>query len=345
MLPLSCSRASRTNSHLPRIWLSLLLSLPRRNQPKAPSSRVSSIVDEWKTPADSINLLSPWISDFTESITPIPCHSHNDYWRAVPLFEALAAGCTGVEADIFLPTKAGSKDLLIGHKPGSLAQDRTLGSMYINPLITILENLNNISTNANEGESGWSGIFQSSPNTTLTLLLDFKSNGTELWPYVNEQLESFRSKNWLTRWSNSSGITWAPIIVVATGNAPFDLLNSNTIFRDIFYDAPLDDISNPIYNNTNSYYASVSMSRTLGKQWLWRFSSAQLKKIEEQTSAASSKSLKARYWDTPSWPVAFKDYISGILVEKGIGMLNVDVFSSTMYFPLLTRFGQNRLVW
>jgi hypothetical protein len=323
----------------------LLLSLPGRNQPNAPSSRVSSIVDEWKTPADSVDLLSPWISDFTQSITPIPCHSHNDYWRTVPLFEALAAGCTGVEADIFLPTKAGSKDLLVGHKSGSLAQDRTLQSMYINPLITILENLNNISTNVNRGVSDWNGIFQSSPNTTLTLLLDFKSNGADLWPYVEEQLESFRSKNWLTHWSNSSGITWAPIIVVATGNAPFDLLNINTTFRDIFYDAPLDDISNPIYNNTNSYYASVSMSRTLGKQWFWRFSSAQLKKIGEQISAASSKGLKARYWDTPSWPVTFKDYVSGILVEKGVGMLNADGFSSTLYFPLLTRFGQNRLEW
>jgi len=181
-------------------------------------------------------------------------------------------------------------------------------------------------------------------NTTLTLLLDFKSNGTELWPYVIEQLASLRSKGWLTHWNISTGITWAPIIVVGSGNAPFDLINSNDTYRDIFYDAPLDDISNPLYNNTNSYYASTSMAH-LGKQWLWRFSSSQLNKISAYVDAANSKGLKARYWDTPAWPVTFRDYIWGVLVERGVGMLNVDVFPSTLYFPLLTRFGQNRLVW
>lgn len=271
--------------------------------------------------------------------------SHNDYLRAVPLFEALAAGCTGVEADIHLPTKAGSQDLLVGHKANSLTQDRTLESLYTGPLVEILANLNNDSAISNETTKAWNGIFQSSPNTTLTLLLDFKSNGTELRPYVIQQLESLRANNWLTYWDNSSNIHWAPIIVVASGNAPFDLLNSNTTYRDIFYDAPLTDISNPIYNNTNSYYASYSISKALGTQWLWKFSSTQLRKINAQISSANEKGLKARYWDTPAWPVTFQDYITGVLVENGIGMLNVDSFGSVLYFPLLTRFAQNQLLW
>lgn len=300
-------------------------------------------MDEWKSPEDSVHLLSPWNTEFTRGITPLPCHSHNDYWRSVPLYEALAAGCTGVEADIYLPTKAGSNGLPVGHNSRSLTPNRTLQSLYTGPLLTILDNLNKKTSNSDRKLGDWNSIFQSSANTTLTLLLDFKSTGSELWPYVIGELEGLRSKGWLTHWTNSIGITWAPIIVVATGNAPFDLLISNTTYRDVFYDAPLDDIANPIYDNTNSYYASASMSRTLGRQWLWKFSSKQLKKITAQTSAASSKGLKARYWSTPAWPVTFKDYVSGILVENGIGMLNVDDFSRTLYFPLATRFVQNRL--
>jgi hypothetical protein len=179
----------------------------------------------------------------------------------------------------------------------------------------------------------------------MTLFLDFKSNGVELWPYVNKQLESLRSKNWLTHWNSLTGITWGPIIVVASGNAPFNLITSNITYRDIFYDAPLDDVTNPVYNNSNSYYTSCSLSRSLGKQWMWKFSSAQLSKIEAQISAASNKGLKARYWDTPAWPLTFKEYVLGVLIENGIGMVNVDDFSSTLYFPLMTRFGQNRLIW
>lgn len=306
---------------------------------------MSTLVDEWGTPKDSIDLLSPWQSDFTEGITPISCHSHNDYWRTVPLYEALAAGCMSVEADIYLPTKAASRDLLIGHTQRSLTQDRTLQALYTGPIISILENLNNISAASNATTSSWNGIFQSSPHTTLALLLDFKSNGTKLWPLVNQQLEILRSKKWLTNWNNSTGVTWAPIIVVASGKAPFDLLNANNTYRDIFYDAPLDDISNSVYNNTNSYYASASMSKVLGRQWFWKFSSTQLNKISTQIKAASDKGLKSRYWDTPAWPVVFNEYILGVLVERNIGLLNVDVFSSTLYFPLRTRFSQNRLIW
>ncbi|ATZ58185.1 hypothetical protein BCIN_16g00390 [Botrytis cinerea B05.10] len=325
------------------IWLSLLLTVPHRHRPQVPSNKVSSIVDDWRKPEDSVSMLSPWNLDFTEGITPIACHSHNDYWRTVPLFEAMAAGCTSVEADIYLPTKPGNEDLLVGHSSRSLVQDRTLQSLYIEPLFTILENVNNSSTRS-DGDN-WKGIFQSSPNTTFVLFLDFKSDGSDLWPHVNQQLEQLRAKNWLTHWNNSSGITWAPIIVIASGNAPFDLLVLNTTCRDIFFDAPLDDIENSLYNNTNSYYASVSMSKAIGRPWLWKFSSTQLDKISEQVSAASDKGLKARYWNTPSWPAKLRDYVSGILIERRVGILNVDEFSSTFYFPLVTRFEKNRLVW
>ncbi|KAG4026777.1 hypothetical protein MFRU_036g00110 [Monilinia fructicola] len=327
------------------IWLALLLTLPHHHTPGAPPSRINTLIEQWRTPNDSVNLLSPWTSDLTKDITPIPCHSHNDYWRSIPLFEALAAGCTGVEADIWLNDKAGSEDLLVGHSLRSLRNDRTLQSLYIKPIITILEYQNNFSTAPEEGIKKFNGVFQSSPNTTLTLLLDFKSDGVKLWPSANQQLEALRSKNWLTYWSNSTRkINWRPIIVVATGNAPFDLLVSNNTYRDVFYDAPLNDISNPKYDSTNSYYASASMG-TLGKIWLWRFSSIQLGKIKTQIAAANKKSLKARYWDTPSWPVSFREYIWGILVENEVGVLNVDVFPSSLFYLLVTRFAQNRLSW
>lgn len=335
----------RTDANCLSIWLALLLTLPHHHTPGAPPSRINTLIEQWRTPNDSVNLLSPWTSDLTKDITPIPCHSHNDYWRSIPLFEALAAGCTGVEADIWLNDKAGSEDLLVGHSLRSLRNDRTLQSLYIKPIITILEYQNNFSTAPEEGIKKFNGVFQSSPNTILTLLLDFKSDGVKLWPSANQQLEALRSKNWLTYWSNSTRkINWRPIIVVATGNAPFDLLVSNNTYRDVFYDAPLNDISNPKYDSTNSYYASASMG-TLGKIWLWRFSSIKLGKIKTQIAAANKKTLKARYWDTPSWPVSFREYIWGILVENEVGVLNVDVFPSSLFYLLVTRFAQNRLSW
>jgi len=57
-------------------------------------------------------------------------HSHNDYWRPHPLFDALALGFKSVEADIFLVDTT----LLVGHEPAALRPGRTLESLYLSPL-------------------------------------------------------------------------------------------------------------------------------------------------------------------------------------------------------------------
>jgi hypothetical protein len=46
--------------------------------------------------------LKDYPTDATRDVTPIPCHSHNDYWRRVPFWDAIHWGCTSVEADVWL---------------------------------------------------------------------------------------------------------------------------------------------------------------------------------------------------------------------------------------------------
>lgn len=87
------------------------------------------------------------------------------------------------------------------------------------------------------------------------------------------------------------------------------------------------------------------MSRALGKQWFWKFSPPQLDRMRSQIAAAKGNGLISRYWDTPTWPVTFRYYVSRVLIVNGVGTLNVDGFSSKLYFPLQTRFLGNRLVW
>lgn len=57
-------------------------------------------------------------------------HSHNDYLQGIPFWEAYNAGFGSVEADVF-PVKG---KLLVGHTEKELIQDRTLESMYLNPV-------------------------------------------------------------------------------------------------------------------------------------------------------------------------------------------------------------------
>lgn len=186
--------------------------------------------------------LGRWPTDFSGDIQPVACASHNDYWRKEPLFSALKAGCTGVEADVWLF----DQDLFVGHSTQSLTPERTLRSLYLDPLLKILGSQNSISSFHPSSDLPPSGVFDTKPSQTLVLLIDFKNDGDAIWPYVSDQLQPFREKKYLT-YFNGSSVIEGPITVVVTGNAPFSSVVANPHYRDIFFDAPLglmDKLSN-----------------------------------------------------------------------------------------------------
>ena len=282
--------------------------------------------------------------DFSRDIIPIPCHSHNDYWRDVPLYDALAAGCNSVEADAWLS----GDDLFVGHSKKSLTKERTLESLYIDPLVSILTLRNNpsqvptvnetSSTSTSPSTTQLNGVFETEPETPLTLLIDLKTDGASTFYAVQDHLQPLRSRGWLTHF-NGTAVTPGLITVVGTGNTPFDLLTANTTYRDIFYDAPLQDfwgddptpiqdykrvLTSQKYNSENSYYASVSFQQEIGDLWHGMLTPQQVLKIRGQVKGAESRGLKARYWDTPGWPVGRRDHVWDVLMREGVGSLNVD---------------------
>ncbi|MBE7179617.1 MAG: hypothetical protein INR71_00115 [Terriglobus roseus] len=217
----------------------------------------------------SLDVQSPlYPSTFLRSVMPIPCHSHNDQWRHTPLHAALGTGCISIEADIWASTQPNDDALFVGHDRGAMLPDRTLQKMYIQPLMNILalHNLDASSPDAKpeaksgekadiESEKKPNGVFVMSPLTSLTLLLDFKSNTDEILPSLQSAIQPLRQKDWLTYWDATLGKRIErPITIVASGSADFDLLlrggNSSTnaptdITRYVFYDAPLDDLVQP----------------------------------------------------------------------------------------------------
>lgn len=256
-------------------------------------------------------------TDFLRDVLPVPCHSHNDYWRKIPLFSALYAGCTGVEADVWL--RAG--DLLVGHDTASLQPNRTFATLYVNPLVEILTRQNPATKYYNETNNG---VFDTDPAQTLVLLVDLKTDGLETWPWVMKQLGPLRERGWLSRFEDGK-FHHGPITVVGTGNTPFDLIVQNSTYRDAFFDAPLDGLKNSPFDATNSYYASVSFWKAIGAVW-WKGmpGNGQLVKIKEHLREAHQRGLKARYWQLPEWPIHVRNRMWKVLGQEGIDMLNVD---------------------
>jgi hypothetical protein len=288
---------------------------------------------DWSLP-DKSHLL-----DITRDVIPIPCHSHNDYWRRVPLYDALRWGCTGVEADVWLF----DEELYVGHHTNALTQNGTFTKMYLDPLVKMLDHKNEVNQFTSSSDLR-NGIFDTEPAQTLVLLVDFKNNGRDIFPVVYQQLTALREKGYLTYFNGQSTIEGA-ITVVATGNAPFDLITANSTYRDIFFDAPLDKLgdetsSNDVakrggqgtvgtsptshFDSTNSYYASTNFGKSIGWLWFGRISDAQLSLIRSQIRGTKARGLKARYWSAPKWPLGLRNKVWKMLVEEGVGYLNGD---------------------
>lgn len=276
--------------------------------------------------------ITEWLDEF--AVTPVQCHSHNDYWRPRPLITALMAGCTGIEADVWLTDDG--KDLLVGHARAALAPQKTLRNMYLDPLLDILDLRN--PDNVSEGEDVQHqalGIFKGQTQTPLVLMIDVKENAAAIWAIVIEQLEPFRKNGYLRRYENGK-ISPGPLVVVGSGDLHLDTLLASSKetpyydYHDTFLDAPLGELSEgstlrwtETYNTSNSYYASVSFGQAIGSA-LSGFSEKQLRNLRRQIHAAQSSGLYSRYWGAPEWPVNYRDYLWGVLTREGVGMLSVD---------------------
>lgn len=315
----------------------------------------------------------------------------------MPLFNALHAGCTGVEADVWLI----DDELYVGHNTASLTRNRTFTSLYVNPLVELLER-QNPETEFYHGRSH--GVFDTDPGVPVTLLVDLKTDGEATWLKVLEQLEPLRVRGWLTS-TNGTHRHESVVTVVGTGNTPFDVLTRNAT-RDAFFDAPLErmweadssapegwpawddgapgevlvegetsaeegrefsspssssrpgaaigdgdgDRSNPasstgqematggdnvgqgltgilpstVFSAQNSHYASVSFAASIGHLWRGRLSHRQMALLRGYIRGAHSRGLKARFWDTPAWPIGLRDHVWDVLVREGADTLNVD---------------------
>ena len=302
------------------IWAMILLVVLPRVHSIVPTinNGYHQIASEWAYATSDLQA-STWPDDLSGGINAVPVHSHNDYERRVPLFDALSVGCQGVEADVWLT----NNELFLGHTERSLNANRTLRSLYLDPLLKILDQQNKDLPPGGRPH----GVYSTSPNETLVLLIDIKSDGASTLPTVLSQLEPLRSKGYLT-FHNSTDLITSALTIVATGTTPFSAIlhhppaSTNptlTTHRDVFFDAPLNYLSTE-YNSSNSFYASAPLSSGVGKLWFPEsLNRKQRDIVDEQTKRASEKGLRARYWDTPGWPVAWRNLVWRDLVRSGIG--------------------------
>ncbi|BGP39324.1 hypothetical protein JCM10449v2_003262 [Rhodotorula kratochvilovae] len=257
----------------------------------------------------------------TRGVVPKNIHSHNDYTRPVPLLDALSVGAKSVEADIHLV----DGELYVGHNAVSRSSSRTLDELYLDPLLEILRLQNPASPFSNETAALTNGIYEYDPSQTLQLMLDYKTNGTLLHPVVLSALSRFRNLDLLTTFDeDTSTLTVRPLTIVCTGNCALSHVLSQSPRRDVFLDAPLEDIANPEYTRGVALLASTSFKRMFGWMDAWDVGPEKSERIRALVEVARAKGIKTRFWETPSWPKFVRDEVWKGLLLAGVDWLNVD---------------------
>ncbi|KDQ63633.1 hypothetical protein JAAARDRAFT_75927 [Jaapia argillacea MUCL 33604] len=279
------------------------------------------VLDQIAALESSNSSLLRYPTQFTQGIVPKAIHSHNDYWRDVPLLTALSYGVASVEADVWLINGT----LFVGHEVAALTADRTFESLYVQPLLSILDGQN--PRNAfTVNQTTLNGVFDTSGSTPLQLLVDIKTDGPTTLPYVLKALDPLRTAGYLTTFANKM-IKQSAIVVVGTGNSPLEDVKALEP-RDYFFNAPLAQLSDPsldmTWDPTLSPLASTDYAATVGWSGIGTITEAQKGNITKLIGDAHTRGIRARFWDTPGWPISTRNNVWRELINAGADWLNAD---------------------
>ena len=156
--------------------------------------------------------------------SPLPnAHSHNDYLHKRPLLDALAQGFTSVEADIFL---VGGK-LLVGHERDRLTEDRTLESLYLEPL-------------AHRVKQNGGQIYDGKQH--FILLIDIKSAASETYAHLAKELAKHADMFSAVK---DGRVRLGAVTVVISGNQPRDELTDAKL-RHAGFDGRIADLDSDV---------------------------------------------------------------------------------------------------
>ena len=253
----------------------------------------------------------------TQGIIPKAFHSHNDYWRPLPFYSALSHGAISVEADVWLVNGT----LHIGHEYPALTNARTLDSLYVSQILSVLEAQN---PNTTFSSGTHNGVYDTNGLQTLYLFVDVKTDGPTTWPYVVKALQPLRAGGWLTK-VNGTSVTQGAVTVIGTGNTPLNQVQG-VMSRDYFYDAPIPTLNSTFANITSSVspIASTDFAAVFGTVVNQTFNAGQLATLKAQVATAHGKGIMLRYWDQPGWPIGTRNAIWRQLIDEGVDILNVD---------------------
>ncbi|MEQ1934014.1 MAG: phosphatidylinositol-specific phospholipase C/glycerophosphodiester phosphodiesterase family protein [Fimbriimonadaceae bacterium] len=214
-------------------------------------------------------------------------HAHNDYEHKRPLFEALEAGFTSVEADVFLV----DGKLLVAHDRKNLKPERSLKSLYLEPLAKVAKSKGHIL----EGQE-------------FTLMVDIKADGEAATRALIREIEPCRSY--------ISTVIPRGIKVVVSGARSLEVIKRES-FRLLSADGRPADLDLPA--DRDIAWVSDNWSNQFKWAGVGSFPEAGRQKLAELVRKAHQRNYRLRFWATPETPIVWDE-----LRKAGVDLIGTD---------------------
>lgn len=282
------------------------------------------------------------VESLTRDVDIKPLHSHNDYWRKVPFYDAVSHGFQSIESDIWKfkesytvqtdteTTIFSDKEVYVGHNQVLLKLNGTLDTLYLEPLFQLLKSVNPRISNLDSSVKH--GIFYNSPETTVYLWMDIKLEGDHTYEHVFPKLQQFIDNDYLSYYDfDTKTKVERPVTVILTGNLPSEdlITHNNKVYT--FLDAPLatlGDLEPEELAKVSQFsvVASGSMEEVLGHRGFINnpFSDSDLEHLSHKIEVAHNSGLKTRIWGGIDWPKPLVYLHNSELYRVGCDLINTN---------------------
>jgi hypothetical protein len=233
-------------------------------------------------------------------IRVLPAHSHNDYEHERPLFDALDCKFKSIEADVY----SVGDSLYVAHDFNQIKPGRTLRQLYLEPLKNeIIKNKGSVYGNGEE----------------VILFIDIKDNALKTYQNLHRILTEYKSH--LTSFAHEKK-KQGSIMVVVSGNRPFEFMQSQTI-RYAGFDGRLENLDSGISPNLMPV-----VSDNWAKYFKWdgtgKMPEEENLKLKNYAEKAKKQGYILRFWNTPNRTAEQRKAVWTELKNAEVGLIGVD---------------------